>query len=134
MERRGFIKKCLRWVAWLFGGSLLAYPAFSFMTFRKGSSRTIIFHLQDQTGPVNFKEGVYLIKEPNGAVALSSRCTHLGCTINFDTVSDRFTCPCHGSVFDRPGKRLAGPAQRDLNRVPLTMKANGDAEAVVETG
>lgn len=134
MERRDFIKKGLQWATSLLGGSLLAYPAFSFMTFRKATKRTIVFHPDDQAGSVNFKEGVYLIREPNDMFALSARCTHLGCTLNYDAVSRRFVCPCHGSVFTLSGKRVAGPARKDLYSVPLTRTASGDIEAVLKIG
>jgi hypothetical protein len=30
--------------------------------------------------------------------------------------SERFVCPCHGSVFDLEGVRVAGPAPRPLDR------------------
>jgi len=93
-----------------------------------------VFHPNDEAGLVNFKEGVYLIKEPTDLFALSARCTHLGCTLTHDAVSERFVCPCHGSVFSRSGQRLAGPAVKDLERIPLTMKDGGDIEAVVTTG
>jgi len=134
MERRAFIKKGLRWATSVLGGSLLAYPAFSFMTFRKATNRTIVFHRDDQAGSVNFKEGVYLIREAKELFALSARCTHLGCTLNHDAVSRRFVCPCHGSVFTLLGKRVAGPAQKDLYRVPLTRTDSGDIEAVLKIG
>jgi len=116
------------------GGALLAYPAFSFMTFRKATKRRIVFQTGDQAGSVNFKDGVYLIREPDEIVALSARCTHLGCTLNYEPVSQRFACPCHGSVFTLSGKRVAGPARKDLCRVPLTSTVSGDIEAVLEIG
>jgi cytochrome b6-f complex iron-sulfur subunit len=134
MERRGFIKKGLQWAASLLGGSLLACPAFSFMTFRKATKKRIVFHPGDQAGSVNFKEGVYLIREPNDVFALSAQCTHLGCTLNYDAVSRKFACPCHGSIFTLSGKRVSGPARKDLCRVPLTKTASGDIEAVLEIG
>jgi cytochrome b6-f complex iron-sulfur subunit len=134
IERRGFIKKSLQWAVSLLGGSLLAYPAFSFMTFRKTTKKRIVFHPDDQAGSVNFKEGVYLIRQPDEMVALSARCTHLGCTLNYDAVSNRFVCPCHGSVFTVSGNRVAGPARKDLHRVPLTRTASGDIAVVLEIG
>ena len=134
MERRGFIKKGLQWAASLLGAALLAYPALAFITFRKATKRRIVFQPGDQEGSVNFKDGVYLLREPNEMFALSARCTHLGCTVNYDPVSRRFACPCHGSVFTLAGKRVAGPARQDLCKVPLTRTAGGDIEAVLEIG
>jgi Rieske Fe-S protein len=48
---------------------------------------------------------------------LSLRCPHLGCTVHRDREGKGFVCPCHGSRFDERGKRIAGPARGDLNRV-----------------
>ena len=134
MERRGFIKKGFQWVVSLLGASVLAYPAFSFMTFRRSRKKKIVFHPDDQLSPVNFKEGVYLIRASKDMFALSARCTHLGCTLNYDAVSREFKCPCHGSIFTLSGKRISGPARKDLYRVPLTKMASGDVEAVLKIG
>lgn len=46
--------------------------------------------------------------------ALSSQCTHRGCTL--DAEATRLVCPCHGSAFGRDGAVLRGPAERPLPR------------------
>ncbi len=46
--------------------------------------------------------------------ALSLICTHLGCTVTVTTAG--IVCPCHGSVYDRRGGLLKGPATRSLLR------------------
>ena len=132
MERRGFIKKGFSWVAYIFGAAALAYPAFSFMRFRKIRKKTVVFHSDDQLSAANFKEGVFLIKKGNDFNALSARCTHLGCTLDFDAVSQRFRCPCHGSLFAISGKRIAGPARKDLISIPVKRLANGDVKVEFE--
>ncbi|MBT8202056.1 MAG: Rieske 2Fe-2S domain-containing protein, partial [Acidimicrobiia bacterium] len=48
-------------------------------------------------------------------VALSEKCTHLGCRVPFCDSSGRFECPCHGTVFNRAGDHLAGPAPRGMD-------------------
>jgi carotenoid phi-ring synthase / carotenoid chi-ring synthase len=52
--------------------------------------------------------------EGNNIIALSGRCTHMGCTITWSDEAGVFSCPCHGAMFARDGKVLAGPAQRPL--------------------
>ncbi len=108
------------------GAVVLAYPVLSFMTFWKSRSRRIVFPPDEQQSVVNFKDGVCLIRRENEVYALSMRCTHLGCMLNYDTVSRRFRCPCHGSVFDESGRWVSGPAKKDLQRVPAEMNKNKD--------
>lgn len=62
---------------------------------------------------------VYVRKTDRGVEALSSRCTHLGCTVRYDQATRRFPCPCHGSLFDIDGHVLHGPAERPLERYPV---------------
>jgi cytochrome b6-f complex iron-sulfur subunit len=45
---------------------------------------------------------------------LSSRCTHLGCTVRWDNEEQLLRCPCHGSRFSDDGKVVKGPAERPL--------------------
>jgi cytochrome b6-f complex iron-sulfur subunit len=56
-----------------------------------------------------------LVANINGAfVALTSVCTHSGCFDSWTFGSNRFTCTCHGSVFDGSGQVLNGPASSPL--------------------
>ncbi|MEW6444049.1 MAG: Rieske (2Fe-2S) protein [bacterium] len=57
--------------------------------------------------------------EDGGFLALSRKCTHLGCTLPWSPEEQRFTCPCHSSAFDIRGEVIAPPAPRalDLYRV-----------------
>ncbi|MCF8055583.1 MAG: ubiquinol-cytochrome c reductase iron-sulfur subunit [Desulfocapsa sp.] len=48
------------------------------------------------------------------AWALSRRCTHLGCTINFHQKKNILECPCHQSRFSPEGRVLHGPAKTPL--------------------
>lgn len=53
-------------------------------------------------------------------VALSDRCTHLGCRVRHVVENDQngesgFFCPCHNGVFDASGEILAGPIPRPLD-------------------
>jgi cytochrome b6-f complex iron-sulfur subunit len=62
----------------------------------------------------------YLVRLADGGfLALSSRCTHLGCTVPWSEKTGTFPCPCHASSFDRKGEVLSPPAPRPLDLFPV---------------
>lgn len=60
--------------------------------------------------------------------ALSSVCTHLGCTPNWLEGEQKFKCPCHGSGFYITGINFEGPAPRPLERMGISLAADGMLE------
>jgi cytochrome b6-f complex iron-sulfur subunit len=70
------------------------------------------------------KDPVLLIHTAGGQFrALSARCTHLGCVVQYqESPSPHFGCNCHGSQFDMNGVNISGPAPKPLPpyRVTLT--------------
>ncbi|MFI6207749.1 FAD-dependent oxidoreductase [Streptomyces sp. NPDC051041] len=60
---------------------------------------------------------VAVYRDDDGALhAVSARCTHLGCLVDFNAAERAWECPCHGSRFDTDGKVIQGPATRPLER------------------
>ncbi|MCI0380105.1 MAG: ubiquinol-cytochrome c reductase iron-sulfur subunit [Gemmataceae bacterium] len=62
--------------------------------------------------------------------ALSTTCTHLGCTPNWLEGEKKFKCPCHGSGFKISGVNFEGPAPRPLER--YSIRKTDDNQIVVE--
>ncbi len=60
--------------------------------------------------------------------ALSTVCTHLGCTPNWLEGEQKFKCPCHGSGFYKSGVNFEGPAPRPLERVGFRLAEDGMLE------
>ena len=62
--------------------------------------------------------------EDGGFLAVSTQCTHLGCTIQFNVNHNRFECPCHASAFSTNGEVFSPPATRALDYYPVEFKNN----------
>lgn len=59
-------------------------------------------------------------RSPAGHVeAVEITCTHMGCTVKWNSAETSWDCPCHGSRFDTEGTVLTGPAVRPLGRVEV---------------
>ena len=82
---------------------------------------------------VEFPDGrFFLIHAPTGGfLAVYHRCTHLGCTINWEPDGNRFFCPCHASHFDINGDVQNPPAPRALDLFAIQIE---DGQILVDTG
>ena len=68
------------------------------------------------------KYGVWMVKNEKILYALSTVCTHLGCTPNWLGTEGMFKCPCHGSGFKKTGINFEGPAPRPLERYRVALE------------
>jgi cytochrome b6-f complex iron-sulfur subunit len=71
-----------------------------------------------------FPQGKFYLSRLNdgGFLALSRECTHLGCTVPWDSERMQFVCPCHASMFDITGEVLSPPAPRALDFYPVRIE------------
>ncbi len=104
--------------------------------------------------PAEFADGLKFLPEQRlfvfreGSVfhAVSAVCTHLGCTVRAEALSQpetrqvggapmrlthRFACPCHGSKYAGDGTVVHGPAPRALAWYRLSVSGD-DGQLVVE--
>jgi glycine/D-amino acid oxidase-like deaminating enzyme/nitrite reductase/ring-hydroxylating ferredoxin subunit len=60
-------------------------------------------------------ERVAAYRDEDGTLhAVSPICTHMGCTVTWNTAETTWDCPCHGSRFSCDGAVVQGPAVTDL--------------------
>lgn len=65
----------------------------------------------------------YLVRASDGGfLAVYRRCTHLGCTVNWEPEQNRFFCPCHASTFDTLGAVENPPAPRALDTFAIQIE------------
>jgi len=131
-------RQFLSWfaVAWLSfvaatAGALALCLRFLFpnVLFEPKSSFKIGFPDDYEIGQVDLrwkeKYGVWVVRTVEGMYALSTICTHLGCTPNWLEGEQKFKCPCHGSGFYRSGINFEGPAPRPLERHRIVLAEDG---------
>jgi cytochrome b6-f complex iron-sulfur subunit len=104
--------------------------------------------------PAEFPDGLkflpdqrlFVFRDGNVFHAVSAVCTHLGCTVRAEALSQpetqpvggsalrlthRFLCPCHGSRYSGDGTNVSGPAPRPLAWFHLEVAAD-DGQLVVD--
>ncbi len=134
MDRRTFISWTgIAWVSFAAatGGALSIVLRYLFpnVLFEPPTSFKAGYPADYEVGVVDerWKEkfGVWMIKTAEGIYALSTTCTHLGCTPNWLSGENKFKCPCHGSGFYKTGINFEGPAPRPLERYRISMAEDG---------
>ena len=67
--------------------------------------------------PGDLAFGGYVVKTGGKVTVFAQNCSHLGCSVNFNTDTKTFDCPCHGSRFHLDGTVLHGPAAYPLSNL-----------------
>ena len=90
--------------------------------------------------PDNYEEGkvverfkdqnAWIVRNDGRLYALSTTCTHLGCTPNWLEREQKFKCPCHGSGFYITGINFEGPRPGPLERWAISI--GDDGQVVVD--
>ena len=134
LDRKAF----LNWlsVGWLAfaaatGGFFTAMIRFLFpnVLFEPPQSFKIGFPNDFEAGKVDLRfkksHSVWIVRDDEKIIALSTVCTHLGCTPNWLETDRKFKCPCHGSGFRSSGVNFEGPAPRPLERYRIVLANDG---------
>jgi Rieske Fe-S protein len=65
-------------------------------------------------------ETIALYKDKNGGLhALNPVCTHLKCSVAFNTAEQTWDCPCHGARYNTNGFVVTGPASMGLENIEI---------------
>ena len=134
VTRRNFLAGSWSWLRWA-AGALLLYPVLRFIGYRAPKQPRVV--KVDKVVPLGgfaTEHDFVLFVGKNGPWAVSRKCTHLGCRLNFEDKEGILLCPCHHSRFSKEGVRLSGPAQKNLPRFQVvTVRENKDVKGYIVT-
>ena len=133
MKRRDAIKSILSFVPLgvAFGG--LSAMGIRFITpgRKESEQRVFAINLKDlqvnETRRIRDLKGKELLVVRTGereVKAISTVCTHLGCTVYWQKKQNRFYCPCHQGVFDPDGAVVSGPAPKALDSYKIELEGD----------
>ena len=133
-DRRSFLTKL-----WVFLGLLaiaeIVGVVVAFVRPRRAGLRDESGQAIIEAGPVEsfplnsvtaFVRGKFYLArlDDGGFLALSRKCTHLGCTVPWISDNHSFQCPCHASAYDIRGEVTSPPAPRALDLHPVFIENN----------
>lgn len=138
-QRRAFVGVVLGGAGLCYAGAI-GYPVYRYLAspiekFAEiGRITEVTLEKTKLRGPgsvVMFKFGslpAMLIHHKDGTlVALSAKCSHLGCTVQYEPDKNRIYCGCHGGIYDPiSGRNVEGPPPKPLTKFQAKVMENGD--------
>lgn len=137
ISRRAFLGGLVGFGAVLWGIVIAGVPVLSFLWPKKEEEITItelVFDKKiDEFPPGSSKNlmfgsiPVLLVHNANGTLsAFNAKCTHLGCTVQYQQDKKRIFCACHGGVYDpQSGKNVSGPPPAPLDEMVANVTDDG---------
>jgi Rieske Fe-S protein len=130
MKRRGFVNLFL-------GGSVLGaaasllYPVIRYLIPPRrpeAAAKTVAAAKVGELAPNSakiFKFGsspAILVDGADGQMhAFTAVCTHLNCTVRYESDTGTLYCPCHNGRFDLSGNVISGPPPKPLEAYDVTV-------------
>lgn len=80
----------------------------------------------DQGWALDTTNKILLVNLGGTITALTSVCTHSGCSVDWEysSTTEHFRCTCHNSVFDTGGLVINGPATKALSIYSVSRDGN----------
>lgn len=133
MTRRTFLQALLKGGVFALLGATL-YPVVRYLAPPKGTEASVssvvaakVDELAANAAKI-FRFGnrpAILVHTPTDELkAFSAVCTHLNCTVQYDTNSSVIWCACHNGKFDLNGQVISGPPPRPLEAFQVNVRGD----------
>ena len=130
-----------RWVSWLLGGGVGAsfaaflYPVLRYLVPPEASEPSLSeFELDVKATEIAPNSGkiipvggkpVLLFRTASGELrALTAKCTHLDCTVQYRAERSDIWCACHNGTYDTKGVNVSGPPPRPLTSMDVNIRGD----------
>ena len=133
ITRRDFIRVFLGGGFLAFLGSAV-YPILRYLLPPAGIEASVssvvaatVGELTPNTGKIfrfGDKPGLLVLTENGTYKAMSAVCTHLNCTVQYNSESKGIICACHNGHYDLNGQVVSGPPPRPLEVFKVIQKGN----------
>jgi glycine/D-amino acid oxidase-like deaminating enzyme/nitrite reductase/ring-hydroxylating ferredoxin subunit len=110
-------RKALGRALWEYVKENVDYPYYMIRDRFAGADTRSLRSIRRGEGQILERHGkkVAAFRDSAGAVTLRSAiCTHMGCTVGWNSAEGTWDCPCHGSRFKTDGQVISGPAESPL--------------------
>ena len=116
------------------GGLAIFYPLLRFVT-HKIPRKPVILEIHQPLNKSGFlvHNDFIIFSNDTDTWAVSRKCTHLGCKLNYKEKENVLECPCHQSRFSIDGRVLKGPAKKTLELYQAEKKAGTSSTIIVTT-
>jgi Rieske Fe-S protein len=101
--------------------SQVAHAATTDVLIAKTTERTIDDLVPGHGGVVDVdgRNLAVFVAEDGTIHAMSARCQHMGCQVDWNDADKTWDCPCHGSRYASDGTVIQGPATKDLDKAEI---------------
>lgn len=132
IARRNFIKRTWKILVWTTVAEMSFFVVSMFKSTQSASKAKSNSKIKILGSVEEFPKGsvtpfriekLFLSRQGDGGfLALSLTCSHLGCSVIWESDTEKFICPCHSSSFDKAGNVLSTPAPRALDYYPVIIE------------
>jgi len=133
MSRRTFLQAVLKGgVLALLGATV--YPVLRYLYPPSGTESSVASAVAAKVGELGtnaakiFRFGNrpgILINTPQGELkAFSAVCTHLNCTVQYESDNSLIWCACHNGKYDLNGQVISGPPPRPLEAYQVNVRGD----------
>jgi len=133
MTRRNFLQALLKGGALALLGAAF-YPVVRYLSPPKGTEASVSSVVAAKAGELaanaakifrfGNRPGILINTPQSELKAFSAVCTHLNCTVQYDSSDSIIWCACHNGKYDLNGQVISGPPPRPLEAFQVNVRGD----------